>query len=225
MHERQQRTTEVFSSVLLYFQEHPIAPEPPLLAGKRRQLQETLDRIARCERVQLNYPVAIHGNLEGRRNQLREKRMLPLRNIAKGQLRWAPGADAALRVPHARASARVIAAAALRMADALIPHARLLRSAGVSKDFLRQMRHEARGLALSAKAAADTRRQRREATATLASELKKGLAIVAVMEGIVQLHGSRDLLDQWRTYRRIPKKIGRPRNPRRRKKAAAPLVS
>jgi hypothetical protein len=111
------------------------------------------------------------------------------------------------------------------MADALIPHARLLRSAGVSKDFLRQMRHEARGLALSAKAAADTRRQRREATATLASELKKGLAIVAVMEGIVQLHGSRDLLDQWRTYRRIPKKIGRPRNPRRRKKAAAPLVS
>ena len=42
MHDRQQQTTGVFRSVLLYFERCPITPEPPLLAGKRRQLHETL---------------------------------------------------------------------------------------------------------------------------------------------------------------------------------------
>jgi hypothetical protein len=222
-HERQQQTAEVFKSVLLYFERYPITPEPPLLAGKRRQLEETLARIIACANVQVTFPVTDNAKVEGRRKQLREKRMLPLRSIAKGQLEFAPGAEAALRVPHARASARVVAAAALRMADALMPHARLLRSAGVSKDFLREMRHEARGLALTTKQSAEGRRRRREATATIASELKKGLGILSVMEGLIMLHAPREM-EQWRLARRIAKKVGRPRTVRRRKPRVA-LVS
>lgn len=179
MHERQEKTAAVFSSVLRYFERNPLTPEPPLLAGKRRQLQETLERIEHYGSIQRNAPVRDMSKLEARRKQLREHRMLPLKNIAKGQLKFAPGAEAALRVPHTRASAQVVAAAAMRMADALMPHARLLSSAGVSKDFLRQMRHEARGLALTTRENGESRRRRRQATTALAAELKKGLNIVA----------------------------------------------
>lgn len=220
MQERQGQTVGVFRNVLLYWGRHPITPEPPLLAGKRRQLEETVARITACGRVQVTFPVTDNAKVETRRKQLREKRMLPLKNIALGQLEFAPGAEAALRVPHARASAQVVAAAALRMADALMPHARLLRSAGLSKDFLREMRHEARGLALTIKQSAEGRRRLREATATIASELKKGLGILSVMEGLVMLHAPRDK-EEWQFARRIPKKVGRPRTVRRRKPRVA----
>jgi hypothetical protein len=108
------------------------------------------------------------------------------------------------------------------MADALMPHTRLLVSAGVNKDVLRQMRHEARGLALTTKENVESRRRRRQATAGLAAELKKGTAIVAVMEGMVMLH-DRSNIEEWRIMRRIPKKVGRPRRrrPRRRLSAVA----
>ena len=151
--------------------------------------------------------------------------MLPLKNIAKGQLKFAPGAEAALRVPHARASARVVAAAALRMADSLMPHARLLASAGVNKDFLRQMRQEARGLAITTRESSEFRRRRRQATAGLAAELKKGRGIVAVMEGMVMLH-DRSNIEEWRILRRISEE-GRLAQtpPARRRRAGAQIVS
>ena len=222
MHERQEQTTGVFKAALAYFERHPVSPEPPLLAGKRRQLQETLDRIAASAKLQNLGSARDSGTLDRRRKELREKRMLPLRQLARAELRFAPGAEAALRVPHARASARVVAAAAIRMADALMPHAKLLRSAGVSKDFLVQMRQEARSLALTTKENATRRKRRTEATATIASEIRKGLAVVATLEGLVLLHASPDQVDQWRSTRRRMKKVGRPRKPRRRRPSVTP---
>jgi hypothetical protein len=121
MHERQQQMANVFMSVLAYFERNPIEPEPPLLAGKRQQLQETLRRITEFSDIQVTAPVVDFGKIEARRKQLREKRILPLKKIAQGQPLFAPGADAALRVTHARARAQVVAAAAMRMADRLLP--------------------------------------------------------------------------------------------------------
>ena len=222
MHERQSRTVEAFRGALSYFERHPVSPEPPLLAGKRRQLRETLARIEASEHVQTIQGVPDWGKLDLRRRELREKRMLPLRQLAKGELLFAPGAEAALRVPHARASARVTAAAAIRMADFLIPHARLLRAAGVSKDFLVQMRQEARSLALTIKDNAAHRQHRTQATATIASEIKKAQAIVAVLEGLVMLHAPGNI-DEWRMMRSLKKKVGRPRKVRPRAKRLPPV--
>ena len=218
MHERQERALNQCKAVSLFFTRRSLSPEPPLLAGKRKQLEETTARIEDCYRAQVTGRIATIGKLDERRKELRERRMLPLRNIAKGQLLFAPGAEAALRVPHARASARVVAAAALRMADALMPHAKLLSAAGVSKDFLRQMRHEARGLALTIKENAAIRRARADATRTLAAELRKAQHIVSVIDGIVHLNGTRDFIDDYMVIRQPFKKVGRPRKPRRRLK-------
>ena len=224
MHERQEQSTGVLKAALAYFERFPISPEPPLLTGKRRQLQETLDRIAASAKAQTLGYTRDPGLLDRRRKELREKRMLPLRQLATAELRFAPGAEAALRVPHARASARVVAAAAVRMADALMPHARLLRAAGVSKDFLIQMRQEAHALALTTRENAAKRKRRTEATAAIAAEIKKGLAIVATLEGLVLLHATPENVDLLRNTRRRMKKVGRPRKPRRRKPSLTPVT-
>lgn len=224
MHERQTQILHSLKGGDLYFDRHRIEPEPPLLVGKRQQLKENVARLEELEQQQVRFAKETVMKLEGRRRELREKRMLPLKSIAKGQLLFAPGADAALKVPHARASAQVVAAAALRMATALMPHAKLLSSAGVGKDFLKQMNHEARSLALTAKENAASRRRRAGLTAEIASELKKGLAILAVIEGMVVLHGTRDQIADWRMMRRRPKKLGRPRKVRPRGKRH-PMVS
>jgi hypothetical protein len=217
MHERQEQSLEQCKSVSTFLARESISPEPPLLIGKRKQLDETIARIDACYTTQVTARMSTVGKLDARRKHLRERRMLPLRSIAKGQLLFAPGAEAALRVPHARASAQVVAAAALRMADALMPHTRLLSAAGVSKDFLREMRHEARGLALTVKQNDAIRRRNADATRTLAQELRKGLDILSVIDGILRLHATRDFLTQYDVMRRRRKKVGRPRKIRHRK--------
>lgn len=215
MHERQERTALQFTSALTLMKRYPVSPEPPLLAKKRRELEEIAERIATFAEVQ-NVALMAGGKVDGRRRTLREKRMLPLRAIANDELKFAPGVQAALRVPHARASAAVVAAAAIRMADALMPHARLLASAGVSKDFLREMRQEARGLAMATRETADARSRRREATASIASELKKGRAVLSTITGILMLNAPENRM-HWETMGRLGKKIGRPRKIRHRK--------
>ena len=217
MHERQQRVVMDYEHLLRHFEKYPIVPEPPLLAGKRRQLADTLERIKACENIQAKAPVHEFSNLEFRRKDLRERRMLPLRHLAKGELLFAPGSEAALRVPHARASARAVSAAAVRMADALMPHVKVLRAAGVSKDFLLQMRQEAHALALSLKQNAEKRKRRTEATATIASEIRKARSIVATLDGLVMLNATAEAQKEWRGARRPSKKVGRPRKVRRRK--------
>lgn len=99
--------------------------------------------------------------------------------------------------------------------------ARLLRAAGVSKDFLVQMRQEARSLALTLKENAEKRKRTTEATATIAAQIRKGFGIVAVMEGIVMLHASHHVIE-WRSMRSLKKKVGRPRKVRPRKKRLPP---
>lgn len=104
-----------------------------------------------------------------------------------------------------------------------MPHARLLRAAGVSKEFLLQMRQEAHALALTTKENAAKRKHRTEATAAIAAEIKKGLAIVATLEGLVLLHASPEEVNHWRSTRQRRKKLGRPRKPRRRRPSLTPI--
>jgi hypothetical protein len=140
--------------------------------------------------------------------------MMPLVRIAKPLLAFAPGVEAALRVPHARSDAYTVAMAALRMADAVKPHAKLLLSAGYSKDYLKQFRHEARQLGLVAKSAKTARVRQSKATKALKREFEKAQKTVTVIEGLVMLHHGSDSewAKHWKTRRRVTKRIGRPRS-------------
>lgn len=219
MDKRQERTLQSFHNVIVFLNQHPIKPEPPLLAGMRRKLDSSIQRIMALNADQSGAKFAASGRVDQRRRKLRRESMMPLVRIAKPLLAYAPGVEAALRVPHARADARTVADAALRMADALAPHARILKSAGYSKTFLADFRHEARELALAAKTAEKGRQKRSLATAQLGAEFRKSMQAVTIIEGLVMLHHVKDpaVIRLWRSRRRVSARMGRPRRPRARK--------
>jgi len=216
MDTRQQRTVGRFHGALSWLEKSPIDPEPPLLAGMRESLRKSLRRIADFERAQVSQPTD-GSRVTERRMMLRRRRMIPLRDIARPLIRWAPGEAAALHVPRADASAATVAAAALRMTDALMPHAKLLRSAGISKDYLRQMRQEARGLALLASSRRSSRANRSRATRGIAAEISKALHTLGVIGGMVAIHAP-DELGTWKKATGVQAPVGRPRQPRRRRR-------
>jgi hypothetical protein len=224
MDNRQQRTLESFQRDLVFIDQHPVTPEPPLLAAMRKSLRASITRINSLASDQRSAKDSISGHVDARVRKLRRDHMMPLVRIAKPLLAFAPGVEAALRVPHARSDAYTVAMAALRMADAVTPHAKLLLSAGYSKDYLKQFRHEARQLGLVVKSAESARLRRNKATAAIAAEFEKAKKTVTVIEGLVMLHHGSDSVwaKHWKDRRRVSKRIGRPRS---RGKKLQPLQS
>jgi hypothetical protein len=215
MQNRQERTVSSFHNVLFYLEGRPISPEPPLLTGMRKSLEASLTKIERHGTEQNSAKHAISGHVDVRVRKLRRNHMMPLVRIAKPLLSFAPGIEAALRVPHARSDAHSVATAAIKMADALTPHAKLLASAGCSKSYLRDFRKEARDLALVVKNAESARERRTKATNAIAAEIKKAMKTVTVIEGLVMFHLGGDKnsnIALWKNRRRVSKRIGRPRN-------------
>ena len=212
MENRQQRTIVAFENVLIYLEQYPVKPEPPLLAGMRKSLRASIDRIRKLGTTQHTALIVGGGKIEERRTRLRRGRLMPLVRIAKPLLRFAPGTANVLKVPHARADAVSVAEAALAMAKALKPHRKLLTSAGYTASFLAELQHEARELALGAKRTAAARQTRAKATSDLAREFAKGMQTVQVIEGLVLMHHARNqhALLMWKNRRRVTKRIGRP---------------
>lgn len=218
MDTRQQRMLERLSGILIFMDHNTreMADPPPMLVGKRRSLEQSIARLKALQDEQ-NYLTDPGSTVEFRRDKLRNRRMIPLRDIARPLLKFAPGAAEALRVPHAHASARTVAAAAARMVQALKPHAALLRSANISHDFLREMLQEARGLALAVKTNADERRKRANVTRDVARELKRAFETTRTLGGLVKLHYP-TLEERWDAMDRISPPVGRPRRKRTRSK-------
>ena len=130
MDNRQQRTIATFQHILVFLEQHPIRPEPPLLTGMRKSLVASMHKVKALHHDQIAARNKLGKNVEYRRRKMRHEHMMPLVRIAKPLLAFAPGVERALRVPHARASAKEVAGAAFTMADVLKPHVKLLRSAG-----------------------------------------------------------------------------------------------
>ena len=225
MEKRQERTLVAFRNVLVFVDQNPITPEPPLLTGMKRSLEGSMQKITELGIEQGTAMMFRVTHVERDRKLLRRERLLPLVRIARPILRYAPGVENVLRVPHARADAITVAEAAIEMAKVLKPHRKLLVSAGMAPDFLAQLQHEARQLALAAKHTAAARQKQARATAALAKEFKKAMETVTVIEGIIMLHFARDsaTLKLWRNRRRVSARIGRPpqRTPRNRQEAIA----
>jgi len=213
MHNRQERTLETFDRILLYLDREKMRPEPPMLAPLRRSLEESITRIRDLGKEQDWARRNIGRGVEQRVRSLRREYMMPLVRIARPLVTFAPGAEAALTVPHARSDALTVAAAALRMCDALAPHQKLLTDAGCSKQHLQKFRHDAKELALSANHAQSARRRRSETTAEIAAEFRKAMETLTVIEGIVMLHvgDNKTQVGLWKQTRRVPARMGRPK--------------
>jgi hypothetical protein len=102
MDNRQQRTLESFERDLVFLDQHPITPEPPLLAAMRKSLRASITRLRSLANEQRSAKDSISGRVDFRVRKLRRDAMMPLVRISKPLLAFAPGVEAALRVPHAR---------------------------------------------------------------------------------------------------------------------------
>jgi hypothetical protein len=220
MDERQHATLDRLTSSLGFLDSTPIEAAPPMLAKKRAALAKTIARIEQYAEVQRFVMIGETDSVERVRQALRRERMLPIVKVVRPHLRFAPGADRALRVPHARASASDVAAAALQIADVLVKHARLLKSAGIDRAFIENYRERARELDTLVKRNAAARKKRADASAGIAKELKNGLLILGVIGGLIGLHAPQHVA-YWQICSGVKKKLGRPRKIRRRKPAAA----
>jgi hypothetical protein len=214
MDNRQRRTVQTFDRILIYLQQHPVQPEPPLLTRMKHSLAGSIARVRELEQQQITANRGIGAtDVRGMRLRMRRQVLMPLVRIAKPLLRFAPGTGHVLRVPHARADTATIATHALDLAKALTPHAKLLTSAGYPKDFLAQFTKEARELA-AVTAGRDKARQRRSrATAAIRQEIKKAMGTVSVIEGILMTRippSDRISMDVWRGARRVQGRAGRP---------------
>ena len=74
------------------------------------------------------------------RQRLRREYMIPLTRTAKPLLRFAPGVEKTLKVPHARASHRELVTAAEVMLKSVQPHRKLLTADGFPTTFLAEFR-------------------------------------------------------------------------------------
>jgi hypothetical protein len=213
MENRQRRTHAAFGVVLDFLGQHPMTPEPPLLAKMRNELTRSYTRLNELGVKQYAANITDAAKDIARlRQRLRRERMMPMVRIAKPLLKFAPGAESALRVSHARADTMTVAADALRMAKVLAPHAKLIASAGYSTSFISEFRAEARALAAAATNVDKARQARSHITGAIAAEIKNGMKAMTVIEGILMPAFAKDaVLEQlWRNRRRIPKRAGRP---------------
>jgi len=215
MESRQQRTMAAFENVLAFLKEHPIKPEPPLLGRMRSSLQAMVRQLQAAAAGQVSRTRSMGDIAErlGARRLAMRKEMMALVRIARPLLKFAPDAELALRVPHARADTEAVAHAAMAMTKALAPHAEVLEDAGYEKGFFAEFSARARRLAEAAGDAERARNERGRLTADIASAVKEGMRLVMVIEGMVM----RAFADQsgtlvyWRNQRRVSKRIGRPK--------------
>lgn len=217
MNTRQESTFYLFQTVLKYLDRSPFQPAPPLLLQQLAALQECITRIDQLRTEQLRSREEMRGNVDAKVAMMRRKRMMPLARIARPLLRYAPGAEEALRVPHTRSDAATVATSALRMAEFLEQHSELLESAHVTKDFIEAFRAEAAALASVATRARDARQRRSAATSELADQVSKGMDAIGVIDGMIMLHRPGDV-GPWRALKRHGKPVGRPRKKRPRRR-------
>ena len=217
MDNRQGRTHVAFRRAHVFLSTKPVQPEPPLLTRMREALETCLTRLAELRVEQIGAHAAMRGNarqLEQMRQHIRRERMMPLVRIAKPLLRFAPGTERALHVPHARADTLTVASHAVRLAKTLAPHAKLIVSAGYEKTFLPAFRREAEELAAAVRTVEKAREQRARVTAAIDAEVKKGMKTLMVIEGILmsRFPGKSEVMSGWRRARRVPARLGRPRS-------------
>jgi hypothetical protein len=225
MDNRQERTLQALRRVDGFLAQPSLQPQPPLLTRMHKQLSRSITRITDMASRQAVPGSEVDGprGVDRLRRRIRRDRMMPLVKIAKPLVKFAPGTAAALRVPHARADAATVATAALSLAAALKPHAKLIVSAGYDRSFLQDLRADGRALKEAVHFTSKARQQRSRATHVIASEFKKCTGTLMVIEGILMPRLANDpaLAAAWRGSRRVTARTGRPRAKKRRASARA----
>jgi len=188
---------------------------PPMFERYVREFRSSVNRI--LHHAQEESSLSPQAAREGQRTadlrkRLRWEYMIPLMRTGKALLRFAPGVEKALKVPHARSSHKEIVAAAAVMLKAVQPYRKILVSAGFSKTFLTEFRDLTKEL----KRIATTSSQRQAKFARVTDAMRKELATanetLRIIEGIILAPALRKprLAKEWKALMKHPTRMGRP---------------
>ena len=155
--------------------------------------------------------------VESLHTDLRTIHLLPLSRDGKRLLKGLPGIADSLRVPHMRSTADELLDAAERIFDNIEPHAATFRKSGYPRSFLADGRRAAKALRTAAKKyEAEPPPRFSPATIPLKDMLAEGRAIIDAVDSHVaaEFRHDRGNLRIWRTAKRIPRHVGRPKRRR-----------
>lgn len=193
---------------------------PPLYERFAAKFQVSVARLRELEEEQKT--ASPQRGVEGRetanlRKRLRREYMIPLTRTGKRLLRFAPGVEQALKVPHARASHRELVTGAEVMLKAVRPHRALLTSAGFPATFLTELRDLTRELKRIATTSSARQAKFARVSRELREELANGNETLRILDGLVLARMDRDrhLAGTWKELLRTPKPLGRPRAKKR----------
>ena len=216
MNTRQQLAMDRVTKIETFLRDQRLSGLPPLYKATLTELGACVNRmrVLYTEQFSTRTVLGVDGRrVRELRHVIRRQYMIPLARAGRPLLRFAPGVERALTVPHARASNPEVVAAAEHMVKAFRPHRKLFVSGRFSPTVLTELRSQARELHRLTTTAGDSQRRRAAATGGLRTELTRAGEMVRVLEALLFGRVESDTLfaGLWRDATKMPKRLGRPK--------------
>ena len=169
-------------------------------------LRELLRELAANRDTQATAVVERHSCATRRRElrrELRARHLRPIAAITRVELADAPAA-AAMRCPSMKLRNELFLAEAESMGQHAARRWHTFRRHRLPRDFVQQLRATIDAIDGLIDRSVECRKQRKAATAALASGFRRAGRLVSVIDALVQAqaHGNRELLAAWRAVRR-----------------------
>ena len=143
---RQDQALSAYLTTLEYFEKstHVFPGEIPDIVKRLEATAREIDKLRGLEKnIRLEATLKM---LEVPLHAMREDHMLPLSRMSRRVFKGESALLAAIRVPHKRATAEVMIAAALRMVETLSPHRRVLKQSRIDPARVTLLKAKAKSL-------------------------------------------------------------------------------
>jgi hypothetical protein len=217
VNQRQERSLAAYRGALGFVGKRPIAFAPEL-SHLCERLDATVEAIEDAAGKQQLRGGKLIGEARRRLDQIREQHMLPLVRLTRRLFSGETRIQAALKVPHKRASTDELLAASTSIVKTLRSQRKFLAEQRVDTRRIERLRSETRQVKQLFDAAATRTPESAIATRRLTALFAEARADFAAIDGLVTLACDPVELRAWRSATRVGKRMGRPRKPRRRAK-------
>jgi hypothetical protein len=185
-------------------------------SGARRTLDDVVARLTDHAAAQVSHATRATGEthrLEVLRDHLRRSMMQPIVDMARTKL---PDIAelATLRVPRGNITGVRFIAQASALADTIAPYEATLVEGGLKTDFLQSLRTGIADLSDSENSRRDSQRGRGSATIGLGAEASTARKAIRMLNAAImqQIAANAELVAEWKSVKRIPKKPGTARD-------------
>jgi hypothetical protein len=216
VNQRQERSLAAYRGALGFVGTRTLGFAPEL-SHLCERLDATVEAIEDAAGKQQLRGGKLLGEARRRLDQIREKHMLPLVRLTRRLFSGETRIQAALKVPHKRASTDDLFTAAASIVKTLGSQRKFLSESRVDPRRIDRLREEIRQAKQLFEAANARTPESAIATRRLGPLFAQARADFAAIDGLVTLACSPEELVGWRSVTRVGKRMGRPRKQKRRR--------